>query len=194
MPWPNMHRIGELYLKYELYFDLSLPITDVCEVIMRPDAITAQLMKTEALLHTGHPREACDILMKLHKEDPANLLVIISLMELILQIAPENKKWLEALARMSSIKITDSPVQAVVLYYRGIIMKQLGLYGFAQEILADAMKRRKDRSKGLILAIMEERAAIYELDGDAGQARQMWEKIYAEEPDNETAKKKLNLE
>lgn len=106
---------------------------------------------------------------------------------------PNNGAWLKTLLGMTDNIENDSPVHTVLLFYRAMVFKEMNLYDAAQTVLSTAGRKKKDRDPELLLAIQEERAEIYELQGQKSSARKMWEKIYAENPSHPEALKKINL-
>ena len=116
----------------------------------------------------------------------------ISLAEVILTSEPGNVPWLKSLIGMTEQIENDSPVHTVLLYYRGICFKNLKLFDAAQNVLSGIARKKKDRDNGLLIAIQEERANIYELQGQNAAARKIWEKIYSEDSSNLEAARKIN--
>lgn len=187
----NSSSLGTLFRKYNLDIDMSFAITEIFSVNLQPCTLALYLMKVEMLQQQHDISQACNILIALYKKDPSNLLVKISLAELILS-TPNNGAWLKTLLGMTDNIENDSPVHTVLLFYRGMVLKEMKLYDAAQSVLSTAGRKKKDRDPELLLAIQEERAEIYELQGQKSSARKVWEKIYAEDPSHPDALRKIN--
>ena len=186
----NSSGLGALFRKYNLDMDLSVAITDFFSINLQPSPTALYLIKVEMLQQQRNISQACNLLISLYKSDPANLTVKISLAELVLS-TPGNSAWLKTLLGMTNNIENDSPVHTVLLFYRGIVLKEMNLYDAAQTVLSTAGRKKKDRDPELLLAIMEERAEIYQLQGQKNSARKMWEKIYAENPYHPDAQAKI---
>lgn len=188
----NSNALGTFFQKYKLNIDISFDITDIFSVNLTPCQQALYLVKVEMLQQTHDITQACNILVSLYKSDPSNLLVKISLAELILS-SPNNTPWLKTLLGMTENIENDTPVHTVALFYRSMVFKELKFYEAAQTTLSAIGRKKKDRDPELMLAIQEERADIYELQGQKSAARKTWEKIYAENPSHPDALKKINL-
>jgi len=172
---------------------MSFPITDFFSVNLVPSAYAVDLLRVEAYQHLNEISSACNLLLAWYKQDPNNLLIKISLSELILSTAPNNTPWLKSLLGMTEHIENESPIHTVLLFYRGIVFENLKLYDCAQNVLSAISRKKKDREDELLLAIQEERAKIFELQGQKSSAKKLWEKIYSEDPSNLEAAKKVQL-
>ena len=189
----NIQNLGFYFKKYNLALDMSFPITDVFAVDLSPCPLAVDLLRAEVLQHTNEIASACNLLLEWHKKDSTNLLVKISLAELVLSAAPTDVRWLKTLIAMTDHVENDSPIHTVLLYYRGLVFKNLKLFDVAQEVFSAIARKKKDRDSELMIAIQEERARVYELQGQNAAARKIWEKIYAEDSSNAEAARKINL-
>ena len=187
----NPDALGTFFRKYNLDIDLSFPVTDVFSVNLQPCPLALYLIKVEMLQQKRDITQACNILVALYRKDPGNLLVKISLSELILSV-PADPAWLNTLLNMTVNLENETPVHSVLLFYKGIVLKKLNLYDAAQTVLSAAGRKKKDRDPRLLLAIQEERADICERQGHKSAARKIWEKIYAENPSHSRALRKIN--
>ncbi len=189
----NVQSLGVLFRKFKISMDLSFPITEVVSVNLAPTALAVDLLRVEVFQRSGEIANACNILLEWYKRDNSNLLVKISLAELVLSTSPTSDQWLRTLLTMTEKIENDTPVHTALLLYRSMVFKQLKLYDCAQNVLSVISRKKKDRDAGLLVAIQEERAEIYELQGRNTEARRIWERLYAEDPSNTTAARKLNL-
>ena len=189
----NIQILGTYFRKYNLALDMSFPITDIFSVNLSPCPLAIDLLRVEVFQHTKEFASACNLLLEWYKRDNANLMVKISLAELILSTAPTNVQWLKTLIAMTDHIENDTPIHTVLLYYRGIIFKSLNLLESAQRVLSIIARKKKDRDSDLMIAIQEERARIYEMQGQISAAKRIWEKIYAEDSSNAEAARRINL-
>ena len=87
----------------------------------------------------------------------------------------------------------DSEVHAALLLYKAKALHKLGLGHAARDLLSSTIRKKKDRSKDLLLALQYERALIYESMGNSRRSRAEFEKIYAESPAYEDVAQRLGL-
>lgn len=189
----NASQLGVLFSKYNIDINISFPITDILTVNLVPSVLAVKLAKVEILQHQRDFNAACNILLELFQIAPDNLLVQISLAELVLESAPHNAEWLNYLASALTNVENDTPIHTVLLYYKSVVLKNLGLYDAALDVLSKASRKKSGRSVELLQALCHEKALIYEAQGNERKARSCWEKIYAEDPTDRVAAKKLNL-
>ena len=166
----HIRDLGALFKKYNLCLNLSFPITDLLDVELEPSPLTVDLLRVEAFQHTNDVAAACNLLKERYQQDNTNLLVKISLAELVLSAVPDDVRWLKSLVSITDGIENDTPVHTVLLYYRGVTFEALGRYDDAQKVFAKLARKKKDRDNALLLAIQEERARIYELTGQPEQA------------------------
>ena len=174
--------LGVYFRKYNLVLNLTFPITDLFLVNLDPCPLSLDLLRVEAYQHTKDVASACNLLLGLYKKDNSNLLVKISLAELVLSSSPDNVQWLKTLVTMTDNIENDSPIHTVLLYYRGIVLKHLKLYDSAQKLLSGISRKKKDRDISLMRAILEERAEMYKLQGKMDDSKKMLEKIQIDYP------------
>lgn len=170
--------LGALFKKYNLNLNLTFPITDLLDVELEPSPLSVDLLRVEAFQHTNDAAAACNLLKERYQQDNTNLLVKISLAELVLTAVPDDVRWLKSIVSITGGIENDTPVHTVLLYYRGVAFEELGQYDDAQKVFAGIARKKKDRDNTLLWAIQEERARIYELTGHPEQA----DRIRAEIP------------
>ena len=166
----HLQDLGALFKKYNLNLNLSFPITDLLDVELEPSPLTVDLLRVEAFQHTGDTTAACNLLKELYRKDSSNLLVRISLAELVLSALPDDVRWLQSIVSITDGVENDTPVHTVLLFYRGLALEELKRYDDAQKLFARIARKKKDRDDDLLAAVQEERAHIYELTGQADLA------------------------
>lgn len=103
------------------------------------------------------------------------------------QIAENWDKAYECLQRLRKLE----PDDVAILLYKARALRGLSMNDAAKEILTAALRRKKDRSRDLMLTLRYERALTYDALGQAKRARSDFEKIYAEDPDFDDVAKRL---
>lgn len=189
----NASRLGELFSKYAIDIDISFPITDVLAVNLPPSILAVRLAEVEVLQLQRDFNAACNILIELLRDNPDSLPVKISLAELVLDSSPHNTEWLNYLVSILDDVENTTPVHSVLLYYRAVVLKNLNLYDAALTVLARIGRKKAGLSAALLRAAGHEKALIYEAQGNDRKARACWEKIYAEDPSDHIAARKLNI-
>jgi tetratricopeptide (TPR) repeat protein len=188
----NSKTLGAHLKKYGLDPVVTLPITDEISVDVHADETGAVLGLVEAAQLLGQYEKAITLLEKLLDFVPDDLVLKLSLAELII----ENKNDRESLTRLLQL-IGDIPndtaVHTGLFYYKGVALHRLGLMTAAQAILTQGLQRKSGRSTDLMLAIRYERALVYMESGQRSRARSDFEKIYSEAPDYEDVASRLGL-
>ncbi|HDR05954.1 MAG TPA: DUF4236 domain-containing protein [Candidatus Marinimicrobia bacterium] len=188
----DSQNLGAYLKKYALDPVFSLPITEEISVEVHADKAGAVLGLVEAAQLLGQHEKAIALLEKLLVFVPDDLVLKLSLAELLI----ENKNDRESLTRLLQL-IGDIPndtaVHTGLFYYKGVALHRLGLMTAAQAILTQGLRRKSGRSPELMLAIRYERALVYIESGQRSRARSDFEKIYSEAPDYEDVASRLGL-
>jgi Flp pilus assembly protein TadD len=100
---------------------------------------------------------------------------------------------LERIVALSAGITNETPVDTALLLYRGRALARLGLADAAIDVFTLALRRRKDRSDGLLRQLRFERAVLYDQVGRKAQARRELERVYAEDPGFEDVRERLGL-
>ena len=123
----------------------------------------------------------------------SDVVVQVSFAELVLDRYGAERALLERIVALTADVANESPVHTALLLYRGRALVRLGLDTAAQDVFTLALRRRADRPAALLHQIRYERAALYERLGRRAQARQEFERLYAEAPDFMNVKQRLGL-
>ena len=129
--------------------------------------------------------DAIACLERLQRLEPDDVVVKLSLAELLLQARPGDKNVCRKVVRLTEGIENETPVHTALLLYKARALRGLGLLDAARETLTGALRRRKGRSEELLRALRYERALVYEDLGQRRRARSELEKLYAEFPDYE---------
>jgi tetratricopeptide (TPR) repeat protein len=199
-------RLGRYFSKYGISATMSLPITDEVSAHVGPDLRGVLLGLVEVSQRQERREEAIACLERLQRLEPDDVVVKLSLAELLLQARPGEKKVCRKIVRLAEGIENETPVHTALLLYKARALRGLGLLDAVRETLTGALRRRKARSDlpaaahslaaqagELLRALRYERALVYE---DLGQRRRVGselEKLYAEAPDYEDVAAWLGL-
>jgi len=185
--------LGRHLRKYGVSVAMELPVTD--EVIARVDADVRGVLLglVEVYQRQGRRREAIRSLERLLELAPADVVVRLSLAELLLDGGTDDRQACRRVVELAEGIGNESPVHAALLLYRARALRGLGLPDGARETLARALRRKKDRSPALLRALRYERALVYEELGWRKRARRELEKLHAEDPGYEDVAERLGM-
>ena len=172
---------------------MSLPITDEVSAHVGPNLRGVLLGLGEVYQRLERWGDAIACLERLERLDPDDLVVKLSLAELLLEANPEDEGTCRRVVRLAEGTGNDTPVHAALLLYKARALRGLGLLVAARDTLTQALRRKKGRSEELLRALRYERALVYEALGQHRRARSEFEKLYAEAPDYEDVAGRLGL-
>jgi tetratricopeptide (TPR) repeat protein len=185
--------LGRSLSKFGLEPAIELPITEEVAARIQPAAEGVLLALAETLEHLGRRPEALAHLRRLHQLDPADVVVRLSLAELILDSPPLTSEAYQEVARLGEGIENDTPVHTALLLYQARALRGLGLAQAAEAVLAQAARRKKGRPADLLCAVHYERALAFQDAGEAERARAELEKVYAMSPGYEDVAARLGL-
>ncbi len=183
-----------LFAKYGLAMSTRLSITDEITALVQPDERGVLLGLVEIYQHQGRWREALEALEQLLRLVPDDVVVKLSLAEILLQEKPHDKRACQRVVQLAEGVENESPVHSALLLYKAKALRALGLNEAARDLLTATLRRKKDRPAELMRALRYERALVYEALGQAKRARSEFEKLYAEAPGYEDVAQRLGLE
>lgn len=176
-------RLGRYFSKYGISATMSLPITDEVSVHVSPDLRGVLLGLVEAYQRQQRWEDAITCLERLRRLEPDDVVVKLSLAELLLDAHPGNRDVFRKVVRLAEGVDNEMSVHTSLLFYKAKALRGLGLLDAARAALTSALRRKKDRSADLLRAIRYERVRVYEDLGQHRRARSELEKLYAEAPD-----------
>jgi tetratricopeptide (TPR) repeat protein len=186
-------RLGRYFSKYGISATMSLPITDEVSAHAGPDLRGVLLGLVEVYQRQERWEDAIACLKRLQRLEPDDVVVKLSLAELLLDARPGDKNVCRKIVRLAEGIVNETPVHTALLLYKARALRGLGLLDAARETLMGALRRRKGRSEELLRALRYERALVYEELGQRRRARSELEKLYAEDPDYEDVAARLGL-
>jgi|FLYN01.1.fsa_nt_gi tetratricopeptide (TPR) repeat protein len=185
--------LGKAFEKYEVDMGVELPITEDVGAHIQPNENGVLLALAEAYQRDGKAELAIETLLRLHQNDPDDLIVRLSLAELFDQRYPNGEQAQRQIVQLAENVHNESPIHAALMLYRARALRKLGLLEGAQDTITKALRRKKGYPNDLLLALRYERALIYEALGKVKEARKEFQKVYAEAPSYEDVAAKLGL-
>ncbi|GAB4278427.1 MAG: hypothetical protein Kow0029_21680 [Candidatus Rifleibacteriota bacterium] len=187
------NRLGRYFSKYGISATMSLPITDEVSAHVGPDLRGVLLGLVEVYQRHERWEDAIACLERLRRLEPDDVVVKLSLAELLLDAHPGDKKVCRKVVRLVEGIENETPIHAALMLYKAKALRHLGLATAARDTLTAALRRKKGRSEELLKALRYERALAYEDLGQKSRARAEFEKIYAEASDFEDVAERLGL-
>jgi tetratricopeptide (TPR) repeat protein len=185
--------LGKIAAKYGLDLSVSLPITEDISATIEPNLDSVQLALAECQQQLGLIDAALENLRQLYRLYPEDVLVRLSLAELLSDTYPDDPQVQREIVQLAENAHNESAVHAALMYYRARALRKLGLLDGAMDTLTKALKRKAGYPDDLLLALNYERALIYDLTGEKEKAHAEFEKIYAESPSYEDVAARLGL-
>lgn len=185
--------LGKSLATHGLNATMNLAITEEVQAHVEPGIHGVLLALAEAYQAQEKQPEAVHCLERLRQLTPSDLVVNLSLAELLMESDALTKETCQRVVQLTEGVENESAVQTALLLYKAKALRGLGLLDAALDVLTGALKRKKDRSDELLQALRYERALVYEKQGEKKKARVELEKLYAEAPDYEDVKTRLGL-
>jgi tetratricopeptide (TPR) repeat protein len=138
-------------------------------------------------------KDAIACLERLQRLEPDDVVVKVSLAELLSNAYPGDKRICRKIVKLSEGIGNEMPAHAALMLYKARALRQLGLPIAARDALSAALRRKKDRPDELLRVLRYERALVYEDLGQYRRSRSELEKLYAEDPDYEDVATRLGL-
>jgi len=186
-------RLGRYFSKYGISATMSLPITDEVSAHVGPDLRSVLLGLVEVYQRQERWEDAIACLERLQRLEPDDVVVKLSLAELLLQARPGDKNVCRKVVRLVEGIENETSIHAALMLYKAKALRHLGLLTAARDTLTAALRRKKGRSDDLLRALRYERALAYEDLGQKSRARAEFEKLYAEASDFEDVAVRLGL-
>jgi len=183
--------LGRYLSHYGIAATMSLAITEEVSAHVGPNIRGVLLALAEAYQAQDQKQDAVACLERLRQLEPGDVVVKLSLAELLLENNSGNRETDQKVVRLIEGVENESPVHTALLLYKAKALHELNLLDAALEVLSDALKRKKDRSDELLHAVRYERALVYEGLGQNRRARTDLEKLYAEAPGYEDVAARL---
>jgi len=184
--------LGRYFDKYGIMLQIKLPITKEITAVIAPNKRGVLLTLAEAYQRLGKFQDAEICLRELLKLLPEDILVKLSLTELLLSESPDKDRCKEVVQLAEGIN-NESEIHSALILYKAKALRRLGVLDPAKDLITQALRRAKSLPDELVYALRYERALVYEDLNQTRKARSEFEKIYAENPTYEDVAKKLGL-
>ncbi|MFO8127381.1 hypothetical protein, partial [Yoonia sp.] len=188
----RLYGLGELFAKYEIAAQISLPITEDIFAHVFPRERGTRLALVEIAQLQGSDADAMVHIERLRQIDATDPIVLLSFAELALD-TPNDRALMDDVVRATTHVENETPVDTAILLYRGRALSAMDMPDAAIGVFTLANRRRKNRPEGLLHQIRYDRAVLYEQVGRKAQARREFERLYAEDPGFEDVRARLNL-
>jgi hypothetical protein len=172
---------------------MSLAVTEEVQVHVGPDIRGVLLALAETYQAQERQPDAVTCLERLRQLEPDDVVIKLSLAELLIEQDPHNRETCQKVVTLAEGVENESAIHSALLLYKAKALRELGLFAAAQDVLAEVLRRKKDRPDDLLLALRYERALVYENLRQDKKARSEFEKLYAEAPNYEDVKQRLGL-
>ncbi|TVQ96845.1 MAG: DUF4236 domain-containing protein, partial [Desulfovibrionales bacterium] len=185
--------LGRLFGKYGVHVELVLPISRELEAHIGPRRRGLLLGMAEAYQAMDEHLRAAETLMELRDLMPDDIVVMASLAEVLLDARPDDLKTHHEIVRMAGDVSNESTAHAALMLYKARALRAQGLRTAARDTLTAALRRTKDRSRDLLLALRYERALVYAEMNQLKRSRTELEKIYALDPEYGDVRERLKV-
>jgi tetratricopeptide (TPR) repeat protein len=190
----NSESLGRYFTKYGISATMSLSITEQVSAHVGPNVHGILMALVEVYQREKRWKDALECLEQLRRLEPEDLMVRLSLAELLMDMDSRHMKVCQRVVELSEGLENKSEIHAALLLYKAKALSCLGLNEAAKDVLTTALRRKKDRTEELLRTLRYELALTYENLGDKSRARSELEKLYAEAPDFEDVAEKLGLQ
>jgi len=113
-------------------------------------------------------KDALDCLNKLHRLAPDDVVVKLSVAEILIKAWADDPNVCRRVVRLAEGVENDSEIHAALLLYKAKALRRLHLNEAARDVLSKTLRLKKDRSEELLRALRYERAMVYEDLGNSG--------------------------
>jgi hypothetical protein len=106
--------------------------------------------------------QAYECLQRLRKLEPEDVVILLSPVELLWQANRGNEDTCRHIVKLTRDIDNATPIHTALLLYKARALNGLNMHAVARDILTNTLRRKKDRSEHLMLALRYERARTYE--------------------------------
>ena len=187
----NHRQLGRYFAKYEVAATVTLQITDEVAAVVGPTLRGVLLLLVEVYQLQNRRKPVVDCLQRLRRLEPDDVVVKLSLAEVMLDAGPDDHGIHRQVIRLTERIENQTPVHTGLLLYKARALHGLGLNDAARTVLTAALRRKKGRPENLMHALRYERASVYEALGQHKRAHKDLERIYADSPGYEDVAARL---
>lgn len=183
--------LGQHFRKFGVDASVSLPVTEELTAVIGPDSEGVMLALCEAYQALNRTAEAAQTLRGLVASRPDDVLVRLSLAELVMDTWGSDRAACEEVLRLSEGVDNDTEWHAALLLYRARALMAMGVHEGARSLLTAALRKTSGRSVELLCALRYERALANEALNRTADARADLERVFAANPAYEDVAKRL---
>jgi tetratricopeptide (TPR) repeat protein len=187
------HEFGRHLTNYGIGAGVTLPVTEEVSAHLEPNIRGVLLALAETYQAQERWQDAIDCLNRLQQLEPDDVVVRLSLAELLLEQGVGDRDTCQRVIQLSDGVENESAVHSALLLYKAQALRGLGLLEAALEVLTGALARKKNRPDEILRALRYERALVYEGLGQTKRARTELQKLYAEAPGYEDVAARLGF-
>ncbi len=129
--------LGKFLAEYGVEAAATLTITDEVSAAVNADISGVLLALAEVHQHQQRWRDAATCLKRLRSRNPGDILVTLSLAELLVEDVGDKQACKQVVALTAEVN-NDSAVHAAVLLYKAKTLNALGLHSAARDVLPTA--------------------------------------------------------
>ncbi|MFU8805866.1 MAG: DUF4236 domain-containing protein, partial [Bradymonadaceae bacterium] len=152
--------LGQYFSRYEFMAAMSLPITPEIIAHVEPDLRGTLLGLVEAYQREQRWHDAILALRHLRELMPTDVVVSLSLAELLMEAFPDNPDACQEVLMASQGIENESALHAALLLYRGKAHVQLGEHEHALQAFERGLSVTDDRPPSLLETLGHERALL----------------------------------
>lgn len=178
----SIGELGKAIHKYIQGFRLSLQVTEYIDAPVDVEQRGLSLALAEAYQRQGKFTEAMREVTGLWNRDPSDLVVCLSLCDLVAANPSVTRTDLEEIVQITSQVKNDEPIHTNILYLRGATMYRMQILDGAVQQLSVLLRKKADRPDALLHQIRYLRGRLYEQQNQKARAKRDYELIYAENP------------
>lgn len=138
--------MARYFSKYSIAATMNLPITDEVSAQVGPDLRGVLLGLVEVYQHQARWADAIACLERLKRLESDDMVVKLSVAELLLDVRPGDKNVCRKGVRLAEGIENETSVHTALLLYKARALRGLGLLDAARETLTGALRRKKGRS------------------------------------------------
>ncbi|MFA7577811.1 MAG: DUF4236 domain-containing protein [Candidatus Muiribacteriota bacterium] len=189
----NISELGSIFKKYEIKPDFLIPITDEFDVVIEPEINGIRLVLVEIFEKQNNYNKAFEYINLLLKENPDDCVIKLSFIQLISDYKKQDKKLAEKIINLTNKIENLSPIHATLLLYRAKAFITLNMFTAARDCLTKALRKKKELSENLFIALKYQRGLVYYNLNRKSQSRKDLEEVYSLNQNYKNIKKLLDF-
>jgi tetratricopeptide (TPR) repeat protein len=166
---------------------ITLHVTPRVEAQIPFDSLGAALILAELYQEADRRDEAIGILRQLAEEAPDDIVLKLSLCDLLYEDGSDD----EVIELAAGVENDSEPALAC-LHLKGKALARRGLHSAALDTFSAGLRKTSGRNPELLKEIRYDRAALYEQMNQSKNARKDWERLYSDDPSYRDVRDRLS--